>query len=165
MIPAEEAGAEHGVGLVLQDRLEQPRQLGRVVLQVGVLDDDHVARGRRDPAPDAGALAPVLRVVHQDLDLARGLEVLEDGAGAVAGGVVDGDDLDVERHGAHLVDQRTDGGRLVKDRDDDGQLEIGGRVVVLAEALGLVAGGCRSATHVPAGTARHGRAAEIKSMG
>jgi hypothetical protein len=38
-------------------------------------------------------------------------------------------------------------------------------VVVLAEAFGIVAGGCRSATHVPARTACRGGTEEIKSMG
>ena len=41
------------VGPALEDRLDQPRVLGRVVLQVGVLDDDDVA-GRVLEARAAG---------------------------------------------------------------------------------------------------------------
>ena len=42
---ADEARAEHHVGPVFEDRLDQPRILGRVVFQVGVLHEDHVAGG------------------------------------------------------------------------------------------------------------------------
>ena len=56
---SEEARAVDDVGTALEDRLQQQGVLARVVLEVGVLDDDDVARGFADAARDGGALALV----------------------------------------------------------------------------------------------------------
>src|SRR2546430_12070060 len=43
LVAAEEAAAEHHVGLAGGDGRDQRGQLGGIVLEVGVLDDDHLA--------------------------------------------------------------------------------------------------------------------------
>jgi hypothetical protein len=48
MDAADEAAAEDRVGAAVEDGLEQRGQIGRVVFEIGVLDDDDVARGRLD---------------------------------------------------------------------------------------------------------------------
>ena len=61
MVAAEEAGAEHRVGLPSRDRRQQAHELARVVLEVGVLHHDHVARRRR--AMPVRSAAPLPRFV------------------------------------------------------------------------------------------------------
>ena len=58
-VPADEAAAEDRVGLALDDQVEQVRVLLGAVLEVGVLDDDDVARRLGDPPPHGRALALV----------------------------------------------------------------------------------------------------------
>src|SRR5687768_18249700 len=48
--------------LVCQDGAQQPGKVVGVVLEVGVLDHDHVPGGMDDPGADRGPLAPVLRL-------------------------------------------------------------------------------------------------------
>ena len=43
MVAAQKPRAEHRVRLSIENRLDQARQLGRVVLQIRVLNDDDVA--------------------------------------------------------------------------------------------------------------------------
>ena len=83
MLAAEEARPEHRVGPAAQDRLEQHREILRVVFQVGVLDHDHLTRGVLDARPQRRALPPVDRMVHDDLHQALGLEPVEDLGAAV----------------------------------------------------------------------------------
>ena len=52
-----EARAEDDVGVAVDDRLDELPVLVRVVLEVGVLDDDDVARGAREARPDGVAFA------------------------------------------------------------------------------------------------------------
>ena len=66
---ADEAAAEHGVRLALHDEVEQVRVLLGAVLEVGVLDDDDVARRLRDPPPHRRALAPV-PLLQEELEAA-----------------------------------------------------------------------------------------------
>ena len=66
------------------DGSEQGGQVERVVLQVRILNDDHVAGGEGDPGADGGAFPAVLRVAHELIDLAGGTQALEDVPGAVA---------------------------------------------------------------------------------
>src|SRR5206468_4409153 len=56
MRAALEPRAEHGVGASVGDGGEQGRELGGIVLEVGVLDHDHVARGLPDPRADGRPL-------------------------------------------------------------------------------------------------------------
>ncbi len=61
---AHEARAEHDVRLAVEDRSEELRIFGRVVLQVRVLDDHGVARRGGEPGAERGALAAVDVVVQ-----------------------------------------------------------------------------------------------------
>ncbi len=56
MALADEARAEDHVGPVVDDRLNQPRILGGIVFQVGVLHEDHVAGGMLEAFAKGGAL-------------------------------------------------------------------------------------------------------------
>ena len=53
---AEEARAEDGVGLAVEDRLEQRRPVRGIVLEIGVLDDHDVAGARGERRADGRAL-------------------------------------------------------------------------------------------------------------
>ena len=99
----EEARAEHRVGPAVDDRPEQERQLGGVVFQVGVLHHHHVARRARDAGADGGTLATVVGMAHDVSDVSGPLQVVEHRARAVGGGVVDGDQLQLERDTAQPV--------------------------------------------------------------
>ena len=68
-LAADEARAEHDVGLALEDRLHQPRVLARVVFEVGVLDDDHVAGRRGESRAQRGAFALILLMQDYPVDL------------------------------------------------------------------------------------------------
>ena len=116
---AAQAGAEDGVGLAGQQRVDQRGDVRGRVLEVGVLDQQDVAAGLRDPAPHRGALAAVLRL-REDLDLAVALgEPGELERRVVRGAVVDQEDLQPEVELEQLVDDLTDGRGLVVDGHDD----------------------------------------------
>ena len=119
MRTAEKAGAEHGVGVARQDGAQQRRNLHRIVFEVGILHDDHVARGGLDRGADRRALAAVDRVAPHLVDASLGVQPVEDLAAAIARGVVDADDLLVDRHGANLLDQRFEGAGFVVHRNQD----------------------------------------------
>ena len=53
---ADEAAAEHDVGLVFDDRLDQLRVFAGIVFQVGVLNHDHVAARVREAGLERRAL-------------------------------------------------------------------------------------------------------------
>nr|WP_205699846.1 hypothetical protein [Conexibacter sp. SYSU D00693] len=126
---AAEARAEDRVSLVVEQRLQEARDVVGVVLEVGVLDDDEVARGGGEALADRGALAAV-DVAADDLDpRVPGGELLQDAQGAVGRGVVDDDELTLDRTG-RLEQPGEDGGEvalLVEDRDDDAQARPGRR--------------------------------------
>ena len=119
---ADEARAVHHVGLVFEDRLEQPRILGRVVFEVGVLHDDHVAGRAAEALTQRGALALVVRLV-ENANVALGLQFFKDGARAVGAAIFDDDDLFRDRHSPHAPHHLADPSLLVVDRNDHGQLE------------------------------------------
>ena len=66
---ADEPRAEDDVGLVLDDRLDELGILLRVVLEVGILDDDDVAGGVSEAGAQGGPLA-LVAVVEDDLQVA-----------------------------------------------------------------------------------------------
>ena len=102
-LAGQEARAVDHVGAVLQERAHQAGVVARVVLQVGVLEDDQVAGGRGDAGADRGALALVLLVLDvADAVRVLGGELAQDLAGAVLRAVVDDDDLDLADAG-HLA--------------------------------------------------------------
>jgi hypothetical protein len=86
---AVEAVAEHDVGLVLEDGLEQQGVVARIVLEVGVLDEDDVAGHVSQPGADGGALA-LVTLVDDQLHLVRhgGEEVLQHATRVIGGRVV-----------------------------------------------------------------------------
>ena len=55
----QEAGPEHDVGLAGLQRLEHRAVVGRVVLEVGILDDHVLGRAAAKPCAQGGALAEV----------------------------------------------------------------------------------------------------------
>jgi len=83
-----EARAIDGVGPALLDRPEQAREVGGVVLEIGILGDDRVAGGGGDPGPECRTFPAVRRVVEHLLDESRARQAVEDGAGAVGRRVV-----------------------------------------------------------------------------
>ena len=118
-VAAGEARAVDHVGVVLEDRRDQPRVVGRVVFQVGVLDDDDVAGRRRDASACRSTLAAVVRLEDGAVD-AVGERAAQQLDAAVGRAVVDHDDLK-PRHGgaADPGDQLGDRGGLVEAGDDD----------------------------------------------
>ena len=123
---ADEARAEDHVGLVLEDRLHQLRILGRIVFQVGVLHEHHVAGGVLEAFAQGRALALVHWSGRRRGRRRSCFELLQDVARAVGAAIVDDDDFLGDRHGLHAADHFADPAFLVVDRDDDRELEAGG---------------------------------------
>ncbi len=118
----ERAGAVDHLGLALEHRAQQRRQVLRRVLEVGVAHDHVRAGGLGRRGPDRRALAAVDRVgVHRH---PRVVEPGQQRGGAVRAAVVDDDQLDVARvgHVEHPLDDDLDGLGLVEDRHEDRQL-------------------------------------------
>ena len=77
------ARAEDGVGVAVEERLEQAGVLGGIVLEVGVLNERKIAGGLLDGGANGGALARVAFLAEEaDLGEAGG-QALEDLPGAV----------------------------------------------------------------------------------
>ena len=104
---AEEAGSVHDVGLAGEDGPEEDRVFLRVVLEVGVLDDDEIAGRGAHPGPDRRALPQVARL-QEDADAVLAVELAEDVAGAVRRAVVHDHDLALEVPEVHGEDLRED---------------------------------------------------------
>src|SRR6059058_4387808 len=120
------ARAVDDVGVAVEDRLDEPRVLGGVVLQVGILDDRDVAAHVGDGGPHRGALALVVRLEDEHEAVRRrvrrrGAQLLEHGARPVGRAVVDDDDLLWEADGHDPLEEGPDGADLVVHRDDDRQ--------------------------------------------
>jgi hypothetical protein len=116
-LPSAQPRAIDHVGVPFEQGRHQPRQIDRVVFEIGVLDDDDIACRFPDPAAHGAALARVVRL-HDEPDvgeLAR--QRLHDGGGPVVGAVVDHDDL--LRHGnvSHAPEDLLDRPLLVEGRD------------------------------------------------
>jgi hypothetical protein len=121
----DEARAEDHVGLALKDRLQEHRVLPRVVLEVGVLDEDDVAGGRGEPRAQRGALA-LVPFVEDDRRIRGFCDRRQQIAGAVRGAVVDDDDLAFqprERHRPDASEHFVECVHLVVDRNDDRELQ------------------------------------------
>ncbi len=106
VIAAEKARAEHRVGLAECDRLHQSGKLGGIVLEVRILDHDHVAGGLRNAGAERGALAAIDRMMHGHVHRPFPPEPVEDGRGLVARAIVHHHDLEVERHPSHPLHNR-----------------------------------------------------------
>ena len=122
-MPADEAAAVDGVGLALDDQVEQLRVFLGAVFEVRVLHQDDVARRLPDPPPHRRAFAAV-PLLHEVLESALGGQPRHEVAAAVRGRIVDRDQLDAQRHLQHAVDDLLDGGALVVDRHDHAQERI-----------------------------------------
>jgi len=117
---ADETRSEHGVGLAFQDWLEQLLIPARVVFQVGVLDDRHVALHLFDRRADRRPLPPI-GIVAKGLDsrLAAG-KFLHQLPRPVRRAVIDDDDFDVEadRRFQDAFQNLLQSPALVVDRDE-----------------------------------------------
>jgi hypothetical protein len=82
------------VRVPLDDRPQQLGDVPRVVLEVRVLDEDHVAGGHREPGPDRRAL-PLVALLVEDGVARPTLVAGEDVAAAVGRRVVDHHDLEI----------------------------------------------------------------------
>src|SRR5207237_236711 len=91
--PTEEPRAEARIGPAVDNGLEQLPPVSRVVLQVGVLNDDDVAGAHGERLANGGALAAIHRLQVQAIDAAFVAELLEKVAGAIGGTVADDDDI------------------------------------------------------------------------
>jgi len=120
-VAAEGAVAVDHVGLTVEHRLQQGRDLLRCVLQVGVAHDD-VAAGRRGRGgADGRPLAPVDRMLDPvDPGVDQGVQHTHR---AVCAAVVDDDEFDVARilHVENPLDRRRQRRFLVENRHQDGQ--------------------------------------------
>ena len=92
---AEEPRAVYDVRTAVENRRQKRRVLVRVVLEVGVLDDDDVARGGTKTARHCRALALIERL-QQHAHAARAVHRGENVARAVLRAVVDDQDLAIE---------------------------------------------------------------------
>jgi len=93
----EEAGPVDDVGFAFDERAEQKGIVGRIVFEVGILDEDEVSCGFLYATAESGSFALVVGL-EKDADLrVRGLEGGENVAGTVGGTVVDADEFEVER--------------------------------------------------------------------
>src|SRR5215210_676449 len=133
-VAGQETRAVDHVGAVFQEGPHQARIVSRVVLEVGVLEEDEVAGRFGDAAADGGPLALVLPLLEQS-EAVRilGGELPQELQAAVLGAVVDDQDLHLEdlrrRHGEHPVNELAHQEALVVHRDDDAQLDAGRRSV------------------------------------
>ena len=120
----QEARAVDDVGAAFEDRDEQLRVLRGIELEVGVLDEEDVAGGERQPHADRRALSQVDRAVIDMHGQERRKVSLVDGASrAVGGAVVRDDDLHLDSAQVHRGDpleDLPDGLLFVVDRNDDG---------------------------------------------
>ena len=118
---AGEARAVDDARAALEDGREQPRPVLGVVLEVGVLHEDKIARRALEAGADRSPLAPVLGM-RDDADGAVA-QLRQDGAGPVVAAVVDDDDLafDGQLHRPHPAHDLRDSAALVEDGDDDRQ--------------------------------------------
>src|SRR5262249_12608046 len=116
---ANEARSENDVGAAVSDGRQHLHVLVRVVFQVGVLHDDHVTGGLREPRPQRGALA-LIDVVIRANQILRRRQSLKHVASAIGGAVVDDDDLFLEAgYGANPLDDLGNRGGFVVHGNDD----------------------------------------------
>ena len=109
--------AVHHVPLASEHRTEHGHVIVRVVLEVGVLDDQELAGGALDPCANGAPLSPVLRhAPQQDIRLR-----FHDCRRLVSRTVIDHDDLfrDAQRREIHGLD-------LFQERADETLFVVGG---------------------------------------
>src|SRR5258706_2228707 len=118
---AQEARAKNYVCLALDQRLEHERILRRIVLQIGILNNDEVSRGFLNAATKRCSLAHVMRLKN-DADLRiLSLQLGQYLARAILRAVVHADEFDLDRNAENLVHHLAERVALVKYRHDDGK--------------------------------------------
>src|SRR5574341_180384 len=145
--PTMESVAEDNVGVAFQDWLEEPRVVLRVVLQVGVLDEDDVAGHVLDGGADRCSLAAIARVEEEvHLPPVVATQSFQDLTRSVTRGVIHEDDLLVIRDRLNPLEEQFDRLPLIIDRNDDGELH---RASWVGRSVGPLEGG--SVRRPPAG--------------
>ncbi len=96
---AEKARAKNHVGLALDQRREHQGILGGIVFQIGVLNDDEVARGFLNAAAEGCSLAHVMRLKHHADGRIFGLQGSQNLSRTVLRAIVDADQLDFYGNG------------------------------------------------------------------
>src|SRR5262249_13056661 len=109
--------AEDHVGPVFDDRLNEPRILGGIVFEVGVLDDDHITAGVAKPFAQGGAFALVVWLVDNAQSVA--FQALQDVARAVGAAIVHEDDFFGDRYRLDALQQFADPAALIVNGDHD----------------------------------------------
>src|SRR5258708_17114558 len=128
---AQESRTVYHVGFSLENWFQEFSVILGVILEIGVLHQTDIARGRLESTPQRGSLACVLglkeepdiferqarlAVLHDDFTLAfrlRLVEIFQQAARSVGGFVVDEDDLLIDRRCLHPQQDLLDKGPLV----------------------------------------------------
>ena len=129
----QEAAAKDNVGLVFDNGLHQPVVFGRIVLEVGVLDDHDLPLGRGEPGAECRPF-PAVDFVAMQVELVAIVsqlsgQRLHDLPGAVPAAVVDHDELLVDGDRDHPAEDGAEVVFLVEDGNHHGQHEIIGQGV------------------------------------
>src|SRR5207253_5200070 len=98
MRSAEKATAEDSIRAAIENRPQQFGQLGRIVLEVGILNDNDVAGCLLNSSAHGCALALIVRLQNQAVDDAMVREFLQHVARAVCRAVIYTNDFDVDRN-------------------------------------------------------------------
>ena len=118
-----ESRAEDDVGGAALDRFDQGRDVARVVLHVGVLEDDDVTVDVRDPGAKRRTLAAV--GLPHDRDAVASLPRFQHGGRVVGRSVVHDDHLLLQRQGLDPFEDLANRGGFVVRRNDEGDPHAG----------------------------------------
>src|SRR5579884_1527258 len=118
---ADETRTVNHVGAIFQNRLQKPRIFVGIVLQVGVLNENHVAGGFLEAASQSGAFALIGGLI-KNADFTA-FELSENAARVVRTAVIDNDDLFRNRNRLHTLNYFVDPAFFVVDGDDHGHFE------------------------------------------
>ena len=112
----------HNARAPVADGLEQRVIILRVVFEIGILDDDHIAAGMLQAGADGGAFSAVggMRIDYNE----RIVNGAQDGLGAIRRAIVNEENLLHQIGLFHLIVGGEDGGFLVIDRDDNADFHM-----------------------------------------
>ncbi len=118
--PGQEARPKDHVSLAIFDRLDQPGDVDRVVLQVGILHDDNLARAGGEAGPQRRGFALVRRLANQAHARDLLAKFLDDLRRVVLRAIVDHDRfVQVGDFAEQCGEHRSNGFFLVISRDND----------------------------------------------
>lgn len=121
---AHEPGTEHNVGTILQNRCKKDGVFARVILQVGVLNDDYVAGCVLETCTQSCAL-PEIAILQHDLIDPPGRFPFEKVSCSIGRSVVHNDNFHVfDRGRANGFNYGFDRRSLIITRDNYGQLHL-----------------------------------------